>query len=185
MQVRAVFLLVLCLSLWHSGYCADFLYSVGELPEDKPLLEQLCRPERLKVLRVYNVGDSQSDAGNFHTYSSYLLRELEEVPEHLWDSYPWSVYLRYTRLLGLKLKVLPGSKYWQGHFTDGKVASELLVEALKLDSSNSSQFVNLAHGASTSIGYADYLLRVLFSSQSEAPELANAWNIMNSVLNGK
>ncbi|MGI9282213.1 MAG: SGNH/GDSL hydrolase family protein [Endozoicomonas sp.] len=161
-----------------SAFCQFDIY--------RPLEEHLCRSKPLKIRKVYNLGDSLTDTGNFQRYSSYLTGIDKNIDPKIEALYPGIVkWLPADIFLFGGLSSLPKKPYWKGRFSNGPVSSEIMAESIHLNSTSRQEFVNFAHGGSTTIGYGLYLWSFLTSWWSDVPELATWLNLYHSLLNAK
>lgn len=143
----------------------------------------MCNVDKVKVKRVFNVGDSQTDTNNFWQYSLYLTGQKTDVNASISALYPGFIdWIPGTLFSMGGLTPLPAQPYWNGRFSNGPVGSELIASSLKL---SSDAFINYAHGGSPTIDYLEYLSSYWSADTSEAPELATVINVFNSIINGK
>ena len=138
-------------SIWLSAYrlwvvCVFLIVSgggYGTTPDD----------ELIRLKRVVVFGDSMSDTGNTWQVTRYL-NGVGEKPWFYDDLFGagWE-WLPINQLVG----VTPPSGYYQGRFSNGPLAGELVMEMLGMNADDPREMENLAFGGSWTMSSRHFL----------------------------
>ena len=146
--------------------------------------QRLCINEPQKVSTFFVVGDSMVDTGNFYNYSRFL-EGSGDLGEQQQALYPWSGRNIPGFLYSSMCGALPGGNYHDGRFCDGLIATELVAEALDLNTSNKTEFVDLSHGGSSVVGFYDVLTDFIQAYWHGNTQQATFDFIINIITGGK
>ncbi|OED41434.1 hypothetical protein ACH42_13910 [Endozoicomonas sp. (ex Bugula neritina AB1)] len=131
-------------------YYAGFLWLLTWAGFSKALQENVYHQSKERQLQLFVVDDSMNDNGNINTLTRYILgkRQLSDEQKKL---YPFSV-LHMPSWMYRKFisdNPTPTNPYSGGGYSNGLVTADRLAQLLNIDTRNSTQYQNIAHGSAT------------------------------------